>query len=128
MPDPSKWSPAQAAYQRHLDQIEGLALRTAGGLYPSLKLAVVSLDWLEAQSLIVLGFDGFTTDGEWIIPSMEHIADFSDILDEPLDWAERVRRSIDASRRVLAQWFGKVQFVDMVVASRDEDFDRTLSP
>jgi hypothetical protein len=101
MSDRSKWSAARAAYQRHLDDIAGLALRTGPDLYPSVTLARESLGWIEAQSFAVLGFDGFTTDGEWLIPSLEHIADFSRLLDNRTDWDACVRKSIEESRRVV---------------------------
>jgi hypothetical protein len=102
--------------------IVGLALRTGPDLYPSVTLARESLGWIEAQSFVVLGFDGFTTDGEWLIPSLEHIADFSRLLDNRTDWDACVRESIEESRRVLGRWAGKIQFVDAVIASQGEDF------
>jgi hypothetical protein len=120
MPDPRARSRPNAAYQRHIGDIAGLALRTGPDLYPSVSLALASLDWIQEQSLVVLGFEGFTTDGVRLVPSLEHIADFSAILDGLPDWAGCVMQSIDASKRVLPDWIGDVQFVDMTLTSEDE--------
>jgi hypothetical protein len=110
---------SQARYRRHLEQLAGLALLTGSSLYPSVELALRSLPWLEANSIAVLGFDGFTTDGLHLFSSM-HIADFSKMLELRTDWTERVRHSVAASQRVLNEWRGTVQFVDMVIASQAE--------
>jgi hypothetical protein len=77
MPDRSAWTKTQLAYNAYLREAPGLALKTGPDLYPSIDVAIQSLDWLTQHSVVVLGFDGFTTDGQYLYPSLSHIADFS---------------------------------------------------
>lgn len=101
------------AWDDYLKQgIEGLVLKSGSSCYPSVGAALSALDWLEAHNCVVLGFEGFSTDGHTLRPRLDRIADFSEEL--PAPWRDRVRKSIAASRTILAQW-DDVQFVDLVV-------------
>jgi len=102
-----------SAWSDHLERdVQGLVLRSSTKLYPSVATAIAELDWLEAHNAVVLGFDGLDTDGRYIRPRLDRIADFS--MDLPADWSERVRLTIGAARSTLAAW-NDVQFVDLVV-------------
>jgi hypothetical protein len=120
MSDRSAWTKTEVAYDAYLREAPGLALRTGPDLYPSIDLAIQSLDWLTQHLVVVLCFDGFTTDGQYLDPSMNHIADFSELLLGDSEWTDRVGRSVSESRRVLTAWRGQVQFVDMVIESEDD--------
>lgn len=108
-----------SAWSEHLDhEVKGLVLRTgSGALYPSVGAAIAALDWLEAHNAVVLGFDGFDTDGRYLRPRLDRIADFSQ--DLPADWTERVRLTISAARSTLAAW-NDLQFVDLVVDESED--------
>lgn len=102
-----------SAWTNHLErEVQGLVLRSGTTLYPSVTTAIDALEWLEAHNAVVLGFDGFDTDGRHLLVRLDRIADFS--LDLPADWSERVRQTIRAARFTLAEW-NDVQFVDLVI-------------
>ena len=86
------------------------ALASASGieLRPDLDVVVTAgrallelVDLAEAQDLVVLGLDGFALDGSVVVPSMDYIADFSDITGS---WASRVQASAAAARSVVQTW------------------------
>lgn len=111
------------SWEAHLRDLPGIVLRSADTLYPSVAAALDALDWLESRSYVLLGFDGIDTDGQYIRPRLDAIADFSTpanpvAITSP--WGERVRESAAAGRGVLNEWLGKVQFVDLVVQGPDE--------
>ena len=96
--------------------IQGLVLKSGDSFYPGINAAVEALDWLAQHSCVVLGFDGLDTDGTYIYPRLDYIADFGEIGGS---WSERAEASITESRRVLADWTGEVQFVDLAVVEPD---------
>jgi len=103
-------------FASHLKR-EGLpAFRSAGRTYPSVGALLTSLDWIEKESLVVLGVDGLRIDGPFVSRSLDHIADFSS-LEGPA--STRSRASVEAVRGVLARWDGEVQFVDVRLAGHD---------
>jgi hypothetical protein len=119
MSNRSAWTPTDVAFHNFLLAADGLALRSGHDLYPSVQLALNALPWLEEHSVLVLGFDGLNTDGQWIHPSMDHIADFSSLLEEDKKWKDQVRRSLEHSHRVLSEWLGNVQFIDFAIVAED---------
>src|SRR5829696_6784139 len=53
--------------------------RGTGQRYPSVRTLHDALDQIEALGIVVIGLEGLNTDGINIIPSLDHIADFSAI-------------------------------------------------
>lgn len=53
------------------------------------------------HDLVIIGMEGFTTDGSSIIPTLDFIADFGDVSG---DWHERVQASNAAAILVAARW------------------------
>ncbi len=118
--DRSAWTATHVAFHEYLAAAEGLALRSGPDIYPGVQLALDALAWMEERSVMVLGFDGLDTDGQWIRPRLDKIADFSPLLDERGERNDRVRRSLDESHGVLTEWLGEVQFVDLVIVAENE--------
>lgn len=77
---------------------------------------VALIDLAEAQSLVVLGLDGFHLDGAVVVPSMDHIADFSAIDGE---WTLRVKASADAARQVTQQWGPMPDLIEITLDGLD---------
>jgi hypothetical protein len=103
-------------FEAHLRR-EGLpVLRAAGRTYPSVGAVVASLDWLEKETLVVLGVDGVRIDGDLVARSLDHIADFS-TLEGPTE--TRSHASVGAVREVLGAWGDDVQFVDVRLTGHD---------
>jgi hypothetical protein len=103
-------------FEAHLKR-EGLpVLRSAGRTYPSVGALLASLDWLEKETLVVLGVDGLRIDGVFVARSLDHIAEFSTLEGPP---GTRSRTSIEQVRRVLGAWDGDVQFVDVRLSGHD---------
>jgi hypothetical protein len=103
-------------FASHLKR-EGLpAVRSAGRTYPSVAALLASLDWIEAESLIVLGVDGVRVDGDFVARSLDHIADFTSLEGTV---ASRSHASVEAARDTLTSWDGEVEFVDVRLAGHD---------
>lgn len=108
---------APASYHSDVDQFEaylareGLrAVRSGGRTYPSLDALAASLAWIEARSLVVTSIDGVRVDGEFVARTLEHVADFGTLEGSR---EERSHESVQAARRVLAEWAGQVDVVDV---------------
>jgi hypothetical protein len=67
------------------------------------------------SSLVVLGMEGFITNGSFITPCIDFIADLSEIEGH---WKDRVRMSRDAANAVIKQWNEQsgFEFVEFEVA------------
>ena len=103
-------------FESHIRR-EGLpVLRSGGRTYPSVGALLKSLDWIEAESLVVLGVDGVGIDGFTVARRLDHIADFTS-LEGTL--ASRSHASVEAARGILSSWDGDVQFVDVRLAGHD---------
>jgi hypothetical protein len=97
-------------FEAHLKR-EGLpVLRWAGGTYRSVGALLSSLDWIEAESLVVLSPDGMSIDGASVTRSLNHTADFTSV-EGPLP--PKSHASVVAARGTLSRWDGDVQFVDV---------------
>jgi hypothetical protein len=57
-------------WNAYLAELPDIVMRSHGRLYPSVSAALTAIDWVECHSLVVLGFDGLDTDGEWIRPQL----------------------------------------------------------
>ncbi len=97
-------------FEAHLKRERLPVLRAAGRTYASVGALLASLDWLEKETLVVLGADGLRIDGVVVARSLDHIADFS-TLEGPAE--TRSHASVEALRHVLGAWDGEVQFVDV---------------
>ena len=95
-----------------LSEFVGPILCSAGNRYPSVRACLRALDEFEAKDFVIVGMEGLATDGVHIIPSVDHIADFSSISGER---HERLSRSIDAARSLLRGWQGVIDYVDVSV-------------
>lgn len=76
------------------------------------------MTWLREHHAVILGFEGFRTDGASLEPLLEYIADFSGIQGSP---ADRVVRTAEAALIVLAKWEGGPEFIEFVVEQESKD-------
>lgn len=67
---------------------------------------------------VILGLEGFNTDGRHLIPRMDCISDFSSIDRTRPDAADQ---SADAAISVLRKWASPPQFVTFVIQRAGED-------
>ena len=103
-------------FEAHLKR-EGMpVLRSAGRTYPSVGAVLASLDWLEKETLVVVGVDGVRIDGDFVARSLDHIADFSTLEGHPVT---RSHASVEAVRQTLGAWGDDVQFVDLRLTGHD---------
>lgn len=116
----SRWTGANQTYYAYLVGTSGAVFESGPNVYPSVDLAIESLQWVADQSLAVIGFDGFIVEGESLQPSLDHISDFSGLLEGSGTWGVRVGESIRVAREVLLQWRGQVSFVEMVIVAEDD--------
>ena len=94
-----------------------LFLVSAGNVYVGRRGLDEYLSWIRDQEQVVLGFEGFQTDGYWIIPLIDFIADLSSI---DGSWEERVAKSGDAAKKIVDLWGPAVQFVSVNGITEDE--------
>lgn len=106
------------------DEFGALAARAGMELWPGLTGIVIPaaafdamVQLVEAQSLVVLGLDGFHLDGAFVVPSMDHIADFSDIVGS---WDSRVHQGAAAARQVVQDWVPMPDLVEVTLAGLDD--------
>jgi hypothetical protein len=93
-------------------EMQGILLCSGRNRYPSLGALADALAEFPSRGFVILGIEGLATDGVNLMPSLEHIADFSSIEGTR---AERVARSVAAARSLLDRWRGQVPFVDVAV-------------
>src|SRR5262249_19712496 len=80
---------------------QGLRLLSYGKTMYGLGSAVDVVDLIERERFVILGMEGFNTDGRALVALVEFIADFSGINGS---WPERTRTSAHEARRVLQIW------------------------
>lgn len=71
-----------------------------------------AVNFFRSRGDVILGFDGFDTNGRSLFPRLDYIADLSSIDDAVADAAER---AADAALAILAKWGPGPQFVTFVV-------------
>jgi hypothetical protein len=91
-----------------------LMLTSGDNIYLGRARVAEALEWLHAQGLVVLGMEGFSTDGRYVLPSLDHVADFSEI---DGTWPERVAASHQAAITVISLWDDAVPFVQIETES-----------
>jgi hypothetical protein len=107
-----------------LGELEALATVIRGPLmlwsnevFVGREAAAKAIEFFRSRGDVILGFEGFNTDGVFLVPQMDLIADFSSINGT---WSERVEHSADAAVLVMSKWQSGPQFVTFVVAQREE--------
>ncbi|SRR6266851_3518604 len=96
----------------------GLFLQSASKTLVGVGTAGEAVKWLHDRQAVILGFEGFRTNGFALTPLLEYIADFSTIEGSR---AERVARSAEAALRVLANWQRGPEFVEFVYEQQADD-------
>lgn len=84
----------------------------------------------EDMGVLILGLDGFRTDGEHLIPLIEYILDSSCLCTPDLVWESAVKKSVGAVEWVADLWKDGPEFVEFVLLGKDEDphwFQRLMS-
>lgn len=94
----------------------GLFLLAAGNVYVGIGDAQKAIHFLADRGVVILGFEGFTTDGVHLQASVDYIADLT------LTGASaeaRVKESAENALRILESWStqGGPAFVEFVVES-----------
>jgi hypothetical protein len=75
--------------------------------------------WLRENRAVILGFEGFRTDGISLVPLLDYIADFSAIEGSP---ADRVAKTAEAALVVLSRWRGGgPEFIEFIVEDESKD-------
>src|SRR2546422_6666095 len=90
----------------------GLRLLSGNAVYVGIGSAKAAVEWFRRRSLVILGMDGFKTDGIVIQALEEYIADFSDLSGSP---DERIEASAETAIQILNEWARGPEFVDFVV-------------
>ncbi|WP_026555421.1 hypothetical protein [Arthrobacter sp. 35W] len=70
---------------------------------------------------LILGLDGYRTDGEHLIPLIEYILDSSSYCTPELTWDDAVQKSVEAVDWVADVWKDGPEFVEFVLLGRDDD-------
>lgn len=98
--------------------VSGPLLLSGGSVYFGRGCLGEAIEYCFNSDLVIIGMEGFLTDGSSITPTTEFIADLSDI-DGP--WENRVRISRDAAAAVISQWSGLsgFDFVEIEVVNRE---------
>jgi hypothetical protein len=93
--------------------LSGLVLRSPNSTLIGIGVLREAIDVLRKHGLVILGMEGFRTDGRRIIPMVQFVADFSQL-------QSAGRRLVDdsaaAALRVAAHWTDGPQFVEFQVA------------
>ena len=97
--------------------ISGPLMLWSNEVFVGREAASEAIELFRSRGYVILGFEGFNTDGVILAPQMDFIADFSSI---DGTWSERVERSADAAVVVLANWHSWPQFVTFVIAQQDD--------
>lgn len=102
------------------EEFPGLVLLSGGSVYVGCGHAYLAVSRLEECGIVVLGMEGFRTDGTSIEPLADFVADLSDI--EGL-WKDRIRESCGAAMRILDQWsrMSSLEFVEFVIVLPGQD-------
>lgn len=98
-----------------LESTSGLWLLSGSSAYVGIGHANAIADWLCERGLVILGLEGFVSDGVRIKPLTEYVADFSELsgsLEDCLDESKR------AALAVLEDWKHGPQFVDIIIDDR----------
>ena len=74
------------------------------------------IDLLAQSNVVILGLEGFNQRQDMWIPVMDQIADFSEL---DFQYAERVKESAQAARRVISNWGLSADWVEVVVADEE---------
>ncbi len=94
----------------------GLSLRSGDKVLVGIGFAEEAVLWFKHRGAIILGFEGFRTDGASLYALLEYIADFSAIRGAP---EERVGRCADAALMVLRKWDHGPEFVEFILTAPD---------
>jgi hypothetical protein len=103
-------------FEKHLQQImattNAICLISGNSYLFGIGNSINVAKWLCQNRYIIYGFEGFKTDGFFIEPSLNHIADFSG-----LEGNEKVKKSYELSERILCEWQDErnIEFVEFTV-------------
>jgi len=92
--------------------INGPLMLWSNEVFVGLEVASEAIALFRSRGDVILGFEGFNTDGAHLMPQMDFITDFSSI---DGTWLERAERSADAASLVLSNWRPGPQFVTFVI-------------
>lgn len=98
-------------------EIPGLYVLDSGSTtYIGIGKSIDVARWLHERGYAILGLEGVKADGRSIIPSVDHIADFTDLGGQ----SGQVSKALRAAVNILRQWEAEtVEFVDFVVEEPD---------
>jgi len=105
----------QTTAERVMESTSGLWLLSASSAYVGIGYAATVAEWLCKRGMVILGVEGFVSDGVRITPLTEYVADFSDLsgsLEDRLDESKR------AALALLEEWKHGPQFIDIIVDDR----------
>jgi hypothetical protein len=95
---------------------DGLRLLSGNEVYIGIGAATDAVEWFRQRSMVILGMEGFTTDGRALQPLLDYITDFSSLSGSP---DERIAASAEAAVRILRDWSHGPEFVNFVVDEAD---------
>jgi hypothetical protein len=80
--------------------------------------AVHAIEFFRSRGYVITGFEGFNTDGTYLMPQMDFIADFSSIGGS---WSDRVQRSAEAAVAIVSRWQPGPQFITFTLQRPEEN-------
>ncbi len=83
--------------------VSGPVLVSGSSVYVGRGCLEQAIEFCRSNGLVIVGMEGVKTDGSAIMPTMEFIADLSEIDGQ---WQERVVASSDAASLIAVQWSG----------------------
>lgn len=97
---------------------KGLFLLTGDQTYVGFGYAPEAVRYIAGKGALILGFEGFVTDGKQVKPTLEYIADL-DVSSSAA--ADRIRTAAEAALRALTIWEreGGPEFVEFVVEEQE---------
>jgi hypothetical protein len=99
-----------------IHDLEGLKLLSGNEVYIGIGAATDAVEWFRQRSIVILGMEGFTTDGRALQALLDYITDFSSLSGSP---DERIAASAEAAVRILREWSRGPEFVNFVVEEAD---------
>jgi hypothetical protein len=110
--DPAMRARAVVELEELAAVINGPLMLWSNEVFVGLEVASKAIEFFRSRGDVILGFEGFNTDGVHLMPQMDFITDFSSLDGTPY---ERVQRSADAANLVISNWRPGPQFVTFVV-------------
>lgn len=99
--------------RQYVSYCAGPFLVSGADVYVGIGSAVEAVSMYRHRNEVILGFEGFRTDGRFLDADLDLVADLSSVSGS---WDERVRRAEVEAIEILERWGSRPEFVSFVVA------------